>query len=109
VIASLDQLDFRGAAEATLQLAIAANGFLNEQAPWSRMKQEGSRDQVGADLYAVLETARIVALLLTPLLPDLSGRMLQQLGQEQPGSAAGTATPANWIELGRSGARCASA
>ncbi|MEY3929064.1 MAG: hypothetical protein RLZZ516_774 [Cyanobacteriota bacterium] len=98
VIASLDQLDFRGAAEATLQLAIAANGFLNEQAPWSRMKQEGSRDQVGADLYAVLETARIVALLLTPLLPDLSGRMLQQLGQEQPGSAAGTATAANWIE-----------
>jgi len=98
VIASLDQLDFRGAAEATLQLAIAANGFLNEQAPWSRMKQEGSRDQVGADLYAVLETARIVALLLTPLLPDLSGRMLQQLGQEQPGSAAGTATAAKWIE-----------
>jgi methionyl-tRNA synthetase len=85
VLTSLEVLDFRSAAEAALHLAIAANGFLNEQAPWSRMKQEGTREQVAADLYAVLEAARIVALLLTPLLPDLSGRMLQQLGQPEPG------------------------
>ena len=89
VLTSLEALDFRSAAEAALQLAIESNGFLNEQAPWSRMKQEGSRDQVAADLYAVLEAARIVALLLAPLLPDLSGRMLLQLGQELPASEAG--------------------
>ena len=84
VLTSLEVLDFRSAAEAALHLAIAANGFLNEQAPWSRMKQEGTREQVAADLYAVLEAARIVALLLAPLLPDLSNRMLQQLGQPDP-------------------------
>ena len=84
VLTSLEVLDFRSAAEAALQLAIAANGFLNEQAPWSRMKQEGTREQVAADLYAVLEAARIVALLLAPLLPDLSSRMLQQLSQPDP-------------------------
>ena len=99
VITSLDQLDFRAAAEATLQLAIAANGFLNEQAPWSRMKQEGTRDQVGADLYAVLETARIVALLLAPLLPDLSARMLLQLDQQPPVSGVGaTVVGSGWQE-----------
>jgi methionyl-tRNA synthetase len=48
------------------------------------MKQEGTREQVAADLYAVLEAARIVALLLAPLLPDLSSRMLQQLSQPDP-------------------------
>jgi methionyl-tRNA synthetase len=84
VLTSLEVLDFRSAAEAALHLAIAANGFLNEQAPWSRMKQEGTRELVAADLYAVLEAARIVALLLAPLLPDLSSRMLQQLGQPDP-------------------------
>ncbi|MFM8937296.1 MAG: methionine--tRNA ligase [Vulcanococcus sp.] len=94
VLNSLEQLDFRSAAEAALQLAISANGFLNEQAPWSRMKQEGSRDQVGADLYAVLETARIVALLLAPLLPDLSQRMLSQLGQGEAG--VGWPQQLNW-------------
>jgi len=45
------------------------------------MKQGGAEAVVAADLYAVLEAARIVALLLAPLLPDLSHRMLEQLGQ----------------------------
>jgi methionyl-tRNA synthetase len=36
---------------------------------------------VAADLYAVLETSRWVALLLAPVLPELSARMLAQLGE----------------------------
>lgn len=95
-LASFENLDFRAAAEAALQLAIAANGFLNERAPWSRMKQEGSREQVAADLYAVLEAARIVALLLSPLLPDLSTRMLEQLDQAAPASGVGAGPGSLW-------------
>jgi methionyl-tRNA synthetase len=90
---ALERIDFRAAAEAVLLLAVDANGFLNEQAPWKRMKQPGQEADVGDDLYAVLETCRLVAVLLNPLLPDLSGRMLEQLGraslesgrQAQPG------------------------
>jgi methionyl-tRNA synthetase len=92
---ALEALDFRSAAEAVLQLAIRANGFLNDQAPWKAMKQEGQEALVGADLYAVLEATRWVAVLLAPLLPDLSARMLGQLGQDafisdhdQPGPSA---------------------
>ena len=81
VIQALDVLDFRTGAEAVLQLAITANGFLNDQAPWKVIKQEGDRAQVAADLYAVLEATRWVAVLLAPLLPELSERMLLQLGQ----------------------------
>ena len=76
---AMTQLSFNKAAEAVLQLAIDTNGFLNEQAPWSRMKQAGNEVQVGEDLYAVLECARIVGTLLQPLVPDLSERILQQL------------------------------
>jgi methionyl-tRNA synthetase len=65
-----------------LQLAIAANGFLNDQAPWKQMKLDGHENLVAADLYAVLEATRWVAVLLAPLLPELSDRMLVQLGQE---------------------------
>ena len=81
---AMEALDFRAAAEATLQLAIQANGFLNDQAPWKAMKQEGQELAVAADLYAVLEAARIVAVLLAPLVPDLADRMLAQLRQSQP-------------------------
>jgi methionyl-tRNA synthetase len=98
VLSALEQLEFRSAAEASLQLAIAANGFLNEQAPWSRMKQEGTREQVADDLYAVLEAARIVALLMAPLLPDLSERMLVQLGQSVPQSGADAAVDGTWLD-----------
>ena len=97
VIPSLERLDFRAAAEASLQLAIAANGFLNTQAPWSLMKQEGNRDQVAADLYAVLEAARLVALLLGPLVPELSARMLQQLALEPLRSGPRETTPIPWL------------
>ena len=76
----LDRLAFKTSSEALLQLAIAANGHLNDTAPWSRMKQPGQESVVAIDLYAVLEAARIVGVLLSPLLPDLSARILEQLG-----------------------------
>lgn len=82
--AAWQRLDFRAAAEAVLGLAIAANGYLNDQAPWSRMKQDGQREHVACDLYAVLEAARLVAQLLAPLVPQMSDRMLAQL----PGASA---------------------
>jgi methionyl-tRNA synthetase len=80
-LSSLEALDFRSAAEAILQLAVQANGYLNEQAPWALKKQGDQDDRVAADLYAVLEASRWIAVLLTPLLPDLSARMMAQLAQ----------------------------
>ena len=75
----MPELGFKAASEAILQLAIAANGHLNDTAPWSRMKQPGQEHVVANDLYIVLESTRIVGLLLAPLLPDLSARILDQL------------------------------
>jgi methionyl-tRNA synthetase len=93
---ALDRIDFRAAAEAVLQLAGEANGFLNDQAPWKRMKQPGQEAAVGDDLYAVLETCRLVAVLLAPLLPDLSARMLEQLGRKPLQSGANTLPSEAW-------------
>jgi len=92
---AFERLDFRAAAEAVLQLAIEANGFLNERAPWKLMKQPDQAEQVAADLYAVLETCRWLGLLLAPLLPDLSQRLLLQLAEPawcSDGSAAAAAS-----------------
>jgi len=69
------------------------------------MKHEQNREAVATDLYAVLETCRLVAVLLTPLLPDLSARMLAQLGLEAIPSGAGLSAkdPAPWLEALRWG------
>jgi methionyl-tRNA synthetase len=103
---ALQALEFRTAAEAVLHLAGEANGFLSDQAPWKRMKQEGQREAVAADLYAVLETCRWVAVLLTPFVPDLAGRMLAQLAQPPLVSAPaeGEGGAASWSEVLRWGA-----
>jgi methionyl-tRNA synthetase len=61
------------------------------------MKQEDTREQVADDLYAVLEAARITALLMAPLLPDLSGRMLVQLGQTVPNSGIEAVADGAWL------------
>ena len=63
---ALEALDFRTAAAAILELAEAANGFLNDRAPWKAIKAEEGRAGVAEDLYAVLETSRWVAVLLAP-------------------------------------------
>ena len=90
---ALERLDFRTAAEAVLALAIEANGYLNERAPWKRIKQPDQRGAVAEDLYAVLEATRLVAVLLTPLVPELAARMLEQLGLE-PFRSDGSGPPA---------------
>jgi methionyl-tRNA synthetase len=92
----MDRLEFRPAAEAILQLATTANGYLNERAPWSAMKQPGQEQQVGSDLYAVLEASRLVAVLLAPLLPELSARMLHQLGQAPFASSTSMHGESSW-------------
>jgi len=99
VEAALGDCDFRAAAEAILSLAGDANAFLTERAPWVRHKQSNQRDAVGADLYAVLETSRWVAVLLAPLLPDLSGRMLDQLAQPALLADTGWTAARHWGKL----------
>ncbi len=56
---AMPSMAFQKAAEAILQLAIQANGYLNDQAPWSKMKKGGQDAQVAVDLYGVLESARL--------------------------------------------------
>jgi methionyl-tRNA synthetase len=73
------------------------------------MKQEGKEAEVGNDLYAVLEAARITALLMAPLLPDLSSRMLIQLGQPVPESGADAPESSTWVEQLQWGGLCCGA
>lgn len=98
---AMEALEFRTAAEALLELAAEANGFLSEKAPWKAIKDSERRADVAADLYAVLETCRWLAFLLAPILPDLSGRMLGQLDQARPDAilplAGDRSSP--WLQL----------
>jgi methionyl-tRNA synthetase len=60
-------------------LVQAGNKFIDEQAPWSLYKQ-GKQQEVEAVLYSVLESVRLAAYLLSPIIPNISSDIYQQLG-----------------------------
>lgn len=77
-----EKLEFKLASESILTLASSANVYLNDKAPWKKMKIQGNEKGVSIDIYNVLEATRIIGLLLNPIVPDLSYRILIQLGCE---------------------------
>ena len=68
------------AADVILSLAINTNLYLNEKQPWTLIKDENNIPLVRNIIYNVLESTRIVGLLLLPILPNLSSKIDQQLG-----------------------------
>jgi methionyl-tRNA synthetase len=72
-------LTFSKACESALSLARAGNKYLDEKAPW-KLYKDGQQSAVEQVLYAVLESVRLAAYFLSPVIPDTSTKIYQQLG-----------------------------
>ena len=68
------------AANEVLSLAINTNLYLNDNQPWLLIKDSDNLPLVKQIIYNVLESTRIIGLLLIPLLPELSSKINEQLG-----------------------------
>ena len=68
------------AANEVLSLAINTNLYLNDNQPWLLIKDKDNLALVKQIIYNVLESTRIIGLLLIPLLPELSTKINEQLG-----------------------------
>ncbi|MGB3238457.1 MAG: methionine--tRNA ligase [Geitlerinemataceae cyanobacterium] len=79
VAAAYDCLAFSRACEEILVLVRVCNKFLDDRAPWTLYKK-GEQQEVERVLYAVLESVRLAAYLLSPIVPGLSTAIYQQLG-----------------------------
>ncbi len=79
VIQACENLEFSKACEEVLTLVRASNKYIDDSAPWSLFKQ-GKQAEVKQILYAVLESVRLSAYLLAPIIPSLSSKIYQQLG-----------------------------
>ncbi|MEB3178155.1 MAG: class I tRNA ligase family protein, partial [Nostocaceae cyanobacterium] len=79
VTQAYEALAFSQACEAILSLVRTCNKFIDEQAPWTLYKQ-GKQQEVEQVLYAVLESVRLAAYLLSPIIPTISNKIYNQLG-----------------------------
>ncbi len=79
----MDELEFAKAIESAFALVNEANRYLNEQKPWTQFK-EGKLEEGGSVLLTALELLKQAAVLLLPVTPGLSARILEQLGFTGP-------------------------
>ena len=79
VAQSYETLAFGEACREIFSLIRASNKYIDEQAPWSLYKQ-GNLPAVQKVLYTVLESVRLAAFLLSPIIPSISTDIYKQLG-----------------------------
>jgi methionyl-tRNA synthetase len=79
VAEAYQKLAFSQACEAIFSLIRLGNKYIDEQAPWTLYKQ-GQQQALEQVLYSVLESVRLSAFLLSPIIPGISNDIYQQLG-----------------------------
>ena len=76
--AHVDRQTFHEGLEEIWKIIRAANGYIDRQAPWALNKTDKTRMQ--EVLRVLVDTIRVVATLLQPVMPASMSRMLDQLG-----------------------------
>jgi methionyl-tRNA synthetase len=79
VTKAYEALQFHLVCEEIFHLVRACNKYIDESAPWTLCKQ-GKQVEVEQVLYSVLESVRLSAYLLAPIIPSISSKVYQQLG-----------------------------
>ncbi len=74
----IDRQTFHDGLEEAWKIIRAANGYIDRQAPWALNKNDKPR--MNDVLRVLVDTIRIVATLLQPVMPNSMGSMLDQLG-----------------------------
>ncbi len=100
--------DFRicDAVDAVLTIAKRSNKYIDETAPWALAKDEEKKNRLATVLYNLVESIRIIAVELSPFMPETSKEILAQIncdidtyesiktfGAISVGSKVGSATP----------------
>jgi methionyl-tRNA synthetase len=74
----IDRQTFHDGLEEIWKIIRSANGYIDRQAPWALNKTDKTR--MGAVLRVLVDTLRVLATLLQPVMPASMAKMLDQLG-----------------------------
>jgi methionyl-tRNA synthetase len=93
---SMLALELTPAVAAVWEIVDRANGYLVEREPWKVAKDGARRAELGSVLYAAAETLRILAILISPVMPAAAERLWTQLGIREPLDAQRVPTALAW-------------
>ena len=77
---------------AVLELASHANGFVEEQAPWSLAKDPDAAAELDATLHSLARALAVLATLLFPIMPGKMSELASRLGLDEVPTVEGSLT-----------------
>ncbi len=76
----MEKYEFHTALAEIWKAGTAANGYIEASAPWKLAKDPAKKEEVARVLYRGAEALRVLAVLLSPFIPSMAKRILEQLG-----------------------------
>ena len=77
-IAKMNEYKVSEAIECVMNLARRSNKYRDETMPWALAKEE-NKDRLKTVLYNLIETVRILGVLLSPIMPQTSNKILDEI------------------------------
>lgn len=96
---AMSAVELTRALAAVWEVVGRANRYLVEEEPWAIAKDQGRRSELAGILYTAAETLRILALLISPIMPGAAQRLWSQLGIVEPLEAQRLPEAARWGRL----------
>ncbi len=91
----MDALKPRVALEEIWKLASAANKFVDDAAPWDLFKEK-EEETLSEVMYGLVETIRLLAILVSPFMPGASREIFSQLGLDDDPNNLMLSESLNW-------------
>jgi methionyl-tRNA synthetase len=83
----MDNLDLTAAVDAVRAYMTRANQFIEQTAPFKMAKDPAQAEKLNDVLYALAETARLLSILIAPIMPERAAMIRSQLGlADAPGN-----------------------
>ncbi len=93
----MNSFQFHRGLQAVWELISQANRYIVENEPWALVKDESRGDRLNTVLYNLVETLRLLTLMLQPVMPGTCRKMAQGLGLEPENPlVADLAEHGNW-------------
>ena len=80
VEAFMGDMAFNKALISIWKLIARVNQYLDQTAPWSLAKERNREDRLASALYNALESLRIIAILIYPVMPQAGAEIWRQIG-----------------------------
>ncbi|SEM26138.1 methionyl-tRNA synthetase [Syntrophus gentianae] len=84
VKSSFRELTFHKALMSIWDLIGTANRYIVEQEPWTLAKDPSKQARLNEVIYSLLETLRVIAVLVAPFIPGSAEKIMAQLGIAKP-------------------------